>query len=179
MRNLPSLKKTDFTWQILILYEKFTFLNCFSRSIADDLKVGKAVMPQMYACATVLFSDIRGFTRISSMSTPFQIVQFLNDMFSGFDAIIATHDAYKVETIGKCIYMIMLIYRKVMLIWSSPVYRKKTAITMFNISPISHWKCERYRISSLIESPGVVFFDMSGEGGLLLSRKKLSSTING
>ncbi|CAP35040.2 Protein CBR-GCY-9 [Caenorhabditis briggsae] len=76
------------------------------KSIAEDLKVGKPVLPQLYSCATVLFSDIRGFTRISSTSTPLQVVTFLNDMFSGFDAIIAKHDAYKVETIGDA-YMIV------------------------------------------------------------------------
>ncbi|PAV62598.1 hypothetical protein WR25_26427 isoform A [Diploscapter pachys] len=67
------------------------------KSVAEDLKVGKSVLPQLYSCATVLFSDIRGFTRISSTSTPLQVVTFLNDLFSGFDAIIARHDAYKVE----------------------------------------------------------------------------------
>uniref|UniRef100_A0A914E165 guanylate cyclase n=1 Tax=Acrobeloides nanus TaxID=290746 RepID=A0A914E165_9BILA len=64
-------------------------------SIAEDLKVGRSVAPQLYASATILFSDIRGFTQISSTSTPFQVVNFLNEMFSGFDAIIAKHDAYK------------------------------------------------------------------------------------
>lgn len=65
--------------------------------MADDLKLGKPVLPQLYACATVLFSEIKDFVRISSISSPIQTITFLNDLFAGYDSIIAKHDAYKVK----------------------------------------------------------------------------------
>jgi class 3 adenylate cyclase len=57
-------------------------------SVAEDLKMGKPILPQLYQNATVLFSDIRGFTRIASSSTPLQVVTFLNDMFSGKSMVL-------------------------------------------------------------------------------------------
>lgn len=47
--------------------------NMLPASIVEDLKLGKPVTPQLYQGSTVLFSDIREFTRISSISTPLQI----------------------------------------------------------------------------------------------------------
>ncbi|CAD5225470.1 unnamed protein product [Bursaphelenchus okinawaensis] len=66
----------------------------------DVLRRGESVEPELYEAATVFFSDIVGFTVLSSKSTPLQIIAFLNQVYTVTDDVIEQHDVYKVETIG-------------------------------------------------------------------------------
>jgi DNA-binding response OmpR family regulator/nitrogen-specific signal transduction histidine kinase len=48
----------------------------------------------------MLFSDVVGFTSMSSSTPTIEIIQMLNSMFSAFDYLTEQHGTYKVETIG-------------------------------------------------------------------------------
>lgn len=72
----------------------------FPRRIAEMLRANKPVLPEQYETVTILFTDIVGFTSISSRLTPMKVADMLDRLYTRFDRIAGEYSILKVETIG-------------------------------------------------------------------------------
>ncbi|MEM7182337.1 MAG: adenylate/guanylate cyclase domain-containing protein [Spirochaetota bacterium] len=75
-------------------------LNILPLQIAEELKKMDSVEPQHYEHASVLFTDVKGFTGISEKMSVVELVKELDTMFRNFDKISKKYNIEKIKTIG-------------------------------------------------------------------------------
>jgi adenylate cyclase len=75
-------------------------LNILPNSVAEELKRKERVKPMVYECATVLFTDFVGFTKLAEKMTAEELVAELDNSFRAFDEIARRHNLEKIKTIG-------------------------------------------------------------------------------
>jgi class 3 adenylate cyclase/CheY-like chemotaxis protein len=81
-------------------------LNILPKPIADRLKKGEQTIADSFAEVTVLFSDLVGFTELSTTIEPCELVEKLNQIFLAFDKLTEKHCLEKIKTIGDA-YMLV------------------------------------------------------------------------
>jgi len=75
-------------------------LNILPVRIVNDLKETGITEPEVFDNVTVYFSDIVGFTKLSSHLDPKFLIDELNDIFTAFDNIIEKNQCERIKTIG-------------------------------------------------------------------------------
>ena len=75
-------------------------LNILPAPIADRLKRGEKTISGAYESITILFSDLVGFTQMSSNISASSLVKLLNDLFTRFDLRAQQLGLEKIKTIG-------------------------------------------------------------------------------
>jgi class 3 adenylate cyclase len=81
-------------------------LNILPASIAERLRQGEMVIADRFEEMTVLFADVVGFTQLSTLMTPAEVVAVLNRVFSVFDGLADRYGLEKIKTIGDA-YMVV------------------------------------------------------------------------
>jgi len=75
-------------------------LNTLPLKVVNDLKMNGKTEPESFDEVTVYFSDIVGFTNISTSLEPAVLIGQLNDIFTAFDNIMERHHCERIKTIG-------------------------------------------------------------------------------
>jgi adenylate cyclase len=80
-------------------------LNILPAGIVERMRQGEVGIADRFPDATILFSDLVGFTNLASKLSPGQIIEILNNLFSSFDALAKQLRLEKIKTIGDA-YMV-------------------------------------------------------------------------
>jgi len=81
-------------------------LNILPQAVAERLKRGQRTIAESFEEVTVLFADLVEFTKFSTQTSPTELVEILNVIFSKFDRLADQHGVEKIKTIGDA-YMVV------------------------------------------------------------------------
>ncbi|MDY6806319.1 MAG: adenylate/guanylate cyclase domain-containing protein [Cyanobacteriota bacterium] len=104
-RDISDRKQSELALDRAQRKSESLLLNILPQSIAERLKQDPKEIAEHFDDVTILFSDIVGFTPISSQMSPLELVKLLNKMFSTFDKLAYRHGLEKIKTIGDA-YMV-------------------------------------------------------------------------
>ena len=80
-------------------------LNILPHRVADLLKARHQRIAEQIEATTILFADVVDFTPMSARLQPAEVVDLLDEVFTGFDDLADRYGLEKIKTIGDC-YMV-------------------------------------------------------------------------
>ncbi|HBE18776.1 MAG TPA: diguanylate cyclase [Cyanobacteria bacterium UBA11149] len=80
-------------------------LNILPQPIAERLKRGERTIADHFNAVTIMFADLVDFTDFSVQTSPRELVEILNQIFSKFDRLAEINEIEKIKTIGDA-YMV-------------------------------------------------------------------------
>jgi class 3 adenylate cyclase len=75
-------------------------LNVLPKEIMKELKDTGKIAPRNYPLASVLFTDIKNFTKFAEKLEPESVIKSLNECFLAFDDICGKYGLEKIKTLG-------------------------------------------------------------------------------
>lgn len=104
---LREISRAERAMEIEYQRSESLLANILPVTIAERLKQpGRDVIADKYQDAAILFADIAGYTKLASDISPTELVRFLDDLYTEFDALVDRHGLEKVKTSGDS-YMVV------------------------------------------------------------------------
>lgn len=100
IRNMEMLAHEKQLVELEQMKTERLMLNILPAPIADRLKRGEKTISGAYENVSILFSDLVGFTEMSSAISASSLVKLLNDLFTRFDRRAQDLGLEKIKTIG-------------------------------------------------------------------------------
>lgn len=98
--DITERKQTEGSLRLARKKSELLLLNILPQPLAERLKRGQRTIAESFEAVTVLFADLVDFTEFSSETSPTQLVEILNRIFSKFDRLAEQHKVEKIKTIG-------------------------------------------------------------------------------
>ncbi|XP_035670335.1 guanylate cyclase soluble subunit alpha-2-like [Branchiostoma floridae] len=72
----------------------------FPSIIVESMKKAEKLPAEYFDQATIMFSDVVGFTEATASLSPHKVIDLLNRMDQAFEAVFTRYDVYKMETMA-------------------------------------------------------------------------------
>ena len=103
--KVMSIEEQQTETSELNMLKKALLAELIPESIIPQVKSG-ALVAEKFRDVTIMFTDLKGFTAMSSSISPVKLLKFLNNLYTKFDLILSSNEVYKVEVIGDAYFVV-------------------------------------------------------------------------